>query len=186
MLEILGYIALALALAAALVVVYASTKPDRFTTARSVKIAAPPGEIFPLINDLKAFATWSPFENKDPNMSRVFSGPASGAGQRYDWKGNSEIGEGWLEILNSAEPSRVEMGLNMLKPMKATNEVTFSLVPEAGMTTVTWAMEGTVPLLAKVIHLFIDMERMCGGEFETGLANLKSAAESSVATLARG
>lgn len=186
MLETLAYIALALALAAALVVAYASTKPDRFATARSVKIAAPPAEIFPLINDLKAFTAWSPFENKDPNMSRVFSGPASGPGQRYDWKGNSEIGEGWLEILSSSAPSRVEMGLNMLKPMKAANQVTFSLVPEGGMTTVTWAMEGAVPLFAKVIHLFIDMERMCGDEFETGLAKLKSAAEGSVATLARG
>ncbi len=186
MLEMFGYLAVALALAAVLVVGYAATKPDRFYTARSVKIAAPPDAIFPLINDLRKFSTWSPFEKVDPNINRVFSGPESGPGQRYDWKGNREIGEGWLEILSSSEPSRVDMGLNMLKPVTVSNQVTFTLAPDGDMTTVTWAMQGTLPLLWKVIHLFIDMQRMCGDQFNAGLADLKAAAEGPVATLARG
>jgi hypothetical protein len=186
MLETLGYVALALAVAAALVVAYAATKPDRFHTARSVKIAAPPDAIFPLINDLGKFSVWSPFEKVDPNIRRVFSGPESGPGQRYDWKGNREIGEGWLEILSSSAPSRVDMGLNMLKPVTVSNQVTFTLVPEGDMTTVTWAMQGTLPLHWKVVHLFVDMQRMCGDQFNAGLADLKATAESSVATLARG
>jgi hypothetical protein len=185
MLDILGYVALALLLAAGLLVAYASTRPDHFETSRSAAIAASPEAIYPLINDLRAFASWSPFENKDPDMKRVFSGPASGPGQRYDWKGNSEIGEGWLEILSSSQPSRVDMGLNMLKPMKAANQVTFTLVPDGGKTTVTWAMQGQVPLLAKVLHLFVDMDRMCGKEFEAGLASLRAATETSAATAAK-
>lgn len=185
MLDILGYVVLGLGIAVALLVAYASTRPDHFETSRSAAIAASPEAIYPLINDLRAFATWSPFENKDPDMKRVFSGPASGPGQRYDWKGNSEIGEGWLEILSASKPSRVDMGLNMLKPMKAANQVTFTLVPDGRNTVVTWTMQGQVPLLAKVLHLFIDMERMCGNEFETGLTSLKAATETSAATAAK-
>ena len=38
-------------------------------------------------------------------------------------------------------------------------------------------MHGPVPYVAKIIHLFIDMDRRVGGEFEAGLASLKTLAE---------
>lgn len=195
MLDTIGYVAIGLLVAVALLVAYASTRPDQFQASRRVAIAAPPEAIFPLINDLRAFTTWSPFEKKDPNMTRTFSGPSEGPGQRYDWKGNSQIGEGWLEILSATRPSQVDFGLNMVKPMTASHRVTFTLVPdtlvpdtlvpEGGNTIVTWAIAGRVPLLAKVLHLFIDVDRMCGQDFEAGLASLKAATERAPAMSAK-
>ena len=38
-------------------------------------------------------------------------------------------------------------------------------------------MDGPTPYVGKIIHLFVDMNRMVGKDFETGLANLKTAAE---------
>jgi hypothetical protein len=38
-------------------------------------------------------------------------------------------------------------------------------------------MRGPTPYLAKVVHLFFDMDSMVGGDFEAGLANLKTLAE---------
>lgn len=186
MIETLAYIALGLGVLAALVLAFAATRPDTFQISRSTRVAAPPEAIFPLINDLRAFATWSPFETKDPDMARRFSGPESGPGQRYDWQGDSNVGTGWLVIADAAAPERVEIDLNMLKPMRVANRVTFTLVPEAGggpaaSTVVTWAMQGGVPLMAKVLHLFVDMDRMCGDDFTTGLASLKALAERSAA-----
>lgn len=185
MLDTIGYVAIGLLVAVALLVAYASTRPDQFQASRRVAIAAPPEAIFPLINDLRAFTTWSPFEKKDPNMTRTFSGPSEGPGQRYDWKGNSQIGEGWLEILSATRPSQVDFGLNMVKPMTASHRVTFTLVPDGENTIVTWAIAGRVPLLAKVLHLFIDVDRMCGQDFEAGLASLKAATERAPATSAK-
>lgn len=181
MIRTLGYVALGLGLAVVLVVAYASTKPDRFRVTRSVAIAAPPDAIFPLINDLKTFATWSPYEKKDPDMQRTFSGAASGVGQRYDWDGDSNVGKGWLAISGSTVPSAVAMDLNMVKPIEAANRVTFTLAPEGTgpnvPTRVTWAMEGDLSLMAKVVHLVFDVDKMVGGDFETGLADLKRKAE---------
>lgn len=180
------YIVLGLAALVLAVVAYASTRPDTFEIARSAGIEGAPDKIFPLINDLRLFSTWSPFEKKDPNMKRVFSGPESGKGQRYDWDGNREIGKGFLVISDSSQPSKVEFDLNMLKPMKAIHQVTFTLVPEGNTTKVTWAMRGEVPLFAKVIHLFVDMDRMCGGEFDKGLASLKSLVEGAPVSTVQG
>ena len=69
------------------------------------------------------------------------------------------------------------MQLDMLKPMKASNKVVFTLQPTAGATTVTWAMTGRQPLIGKLMTIFIDCEKMVGGQFEKGLTSLKSIAE---------
>jgi hypothetical protein len=177
MLKAFLYVGIGLGVLVAVLVGYASTRPDTFKVARSTTIAASPEAIFPLINDLRKFSTWSPFERKDPNIRSEYSGAQSGVGQRHDWEGNMEVGKGWLVISESSAPSKVGIELHMLKPMAATNAVTFTLVPEGNATKVTWEMEGEVPLLAKVIHLFIDMDRMCGDDFGAGLANLKTMAE---------
>ncbi len=38
-------------------------------------------------------------------------------------------------------------------------------------------MHGPLPYVAKVMHVFFNMDRMVGKDFETGLANLKGIAE---------
>ena len=38
-------------------------------------------------------------------------------------------------------------------------------------------MRGEVPYLAKIVHVFFNMDTMVGKDFETGLANLKALAE---------
>lgn len=165
------------AVAAGVVVYAAATQPESFRVARSVEVAAPPETIFPLINDLRQFARWSPYEKKDPRMERSFSGPTLGKGQRYDWDGNSQVGKGWLLITESAEPKRVGIDLNMVRPLAANNQVAFTLAPKGPTTEVTWSMEGRSSLLSQVVCMFFDMDRMVGGDFETGLASLKELAE---------
>lgn len=156
----------------------AATKPDTFHVARTASINAPPETIFPLINDLRSNVSWSPFE-KDPAMKRSFGDVASGKGATYTWDGNSEVGAGRIEIIESSPPSKVTMNLEMVRPMEAQNVVEFTLAPaqSAGATDVTWAMHGPQPFLAKIVATFMDCEKMIGAEFEKGLANLKSAAE---------
>jgi hypothetical protein len=38
-------------------------------------------------------------------------------------------------------------------------------------------MDGPAPFISKVMQLFVSMDSMAGKDFETGLANLKAAAE---------
>ncbi len=41
----------------------------------------------------------------------------------------------------------------------------------------TWSMTGRNNFMAKAIHLFMNMDRMIGGQFEVGLARMKAVAE---------
>ena len=44
--------------------------------------------------------------------------------------------------------------------------VVFTLEPNGDATTVTWHMQGPTPFFAKIIHVFIDMDKMVGNDFE--------------------
>jgi carbon monoxide dehydrogenase subunit G len=174
---VLKIIAIIVVLAVVVVLVLASRKPDHFRVQRSASIAAPPERIFPLINDFHRWGAWSPYEHKDPDMKRTFSGPGSGRGSTYEWAGNSNIGSGRMEIVESSAPSKVAIRLDFLKPFEAHNTATFTMEPAGGATNVTWVMDGPTPFVGKIMHVFLDMDRMVGTDFEAGLANLKTAAE---------
>ncbi len=160
MLKVIGMIVV---LAVVVVLVLAARKPDHFRVQRSASIAAPPERAFPLINDFHRWGAWSPWEHKDPDMKRTFRGAGSGRGSIYEWAGNSNVGSGRMEIVESSAPSKVAIKLDFLKPFEGHN--------------VTWVMDGPTPFVGKIMHVFINMDRMVGTDFEAGLANLKAAAE---------
>lgn len=166
-----------IAVALVVILVAASTRPDSFQVQRAAAIQAPPEKIFPLIEDFRAWGGWSPWEKKDPAMKRSFSGPATGKGAIYAWEGNSEVGQGSMEIVEDTPPSKLVLNLDFVKPFEGHNVVTFTLVPQGEATNVTWTMTGASKFITKVIGLFCDMDAMIGKEFETGLANLKTLAE---------
>jgi uncharacterized protein YndB with AHSA1/START domain len=176
-------ILIVIALAVAAMLAYAATKPDTFMVRRSASIAAPPEKIFPMIDDLRAQSAWSPFE-KDPNMKRTHSGAPRGKGAVYAWDGNRQVGAGRIAITESVPSSKVVLMLDMSRPFKAHNTVEFTLDRIGAGTTVTWAMQGRQPYMAKVMGLFVDCDKMCGGLFEEGLAKLKALAEGEPATIA--
>ena len=110
-------------------------------------------------------------------MKKIYSGAASGSGAVYAWEGNAEVGQGSIEITDSAPPTRVALGLHMIKPFAGDNQVVFTLEARGDSTTVTWAMTGTRNYIVKLMGLFFSMDKMTGKDFEAGLAKLKAAAE---------
>ena len=169
--------AIVIAVLIAAVLLFAATRPDTFQVQRTATIQAPPERIFPLINDFNRWGAWSPWEKKDPGMKRRFGTVTAGKGAMYAWDGNKDVGQGSMEITESAEPSRIAIRLSFVKPFEAHNNVEFSLEPKGAATQVTWTMNGPVPYISKIIHLFVDIDRMVGGDFEAGLASLKAIAE---------
>lgn len=177
MLKIIAVIAVILAVALVAVLALALTKPDTFEVARSAAIEAPPDRIYPLIEDLHRWAAWSPYEVKDPAMTRTFTGSARGVGAIYAWDGNSNVGAGRMEITDAASPTRIVLKLDFFRPFEGHNTGEFTLHPQGDMTTVTWSMRGPAPLMSKIMQVFLNMDQMIGKDFAVGLANLKSIVE---------
>lgn len=170
-------IAIVLVVLVAGVLLFAATKPDTFRVERSTTIKAPPEKIFPLLSDFRAWPAWSPWEKKDPAMKRTFGGADKGKGAVYAWEGNSEVGKGRMEIIESSAPSRLVIKLDFIEPFEGHNTATFTLDGKGDSTNVTWVMDGPASFITKVMQVFCDMDKMIGTDFEAGLANLKAAAE---------
>jgi hypothetical protein len=163
----------------ALVLIFATTKPGSFSYSRSIVIEAPAEKIFPFVNTLTEWPKWSPYEKLDPKMNRKLSGPSAGVGAVYEWDGNSNIGAGRMAILDVNAPNSISIQLDFFRPMKGTNQVTFSFEAQGASTKVTWAMSGVTNYLGKLISVFIDCEKMVGDQFSEGLMNLKKVVEES-------
>jgi uncharacterized protein YndB with AHSA1/START domain len=163
--------------AIALVLVYAATRPDVFRVARTTTINAPPEKIFAFLGDFRKWPAWSPYEKMDPAMTRSMSGPETGVGAVYEWNGNKKVGQGRMEVIQIAPPSKITIKLDFFKPFEAHNTAEFVVQPQGSASVVTWAMHGPSPFMVKVMGLFCNMDKMVGKDFKTGLANLKAAAE---------
>ena len=175
MFEIIAIIAVVLAIA--IVLILAATRPDTFSVQRATTIKAPPERIFPLINDFHQWASWSPYENKDPAMKRSFGSAASGRGAVYAWEGNKNVGSGRMEIMDASAPSKIVIKLDFFTPFDGHNTAEFTMLPQGDATNVTWLMHGPAPFMSKVMQVFINLDNMIGKDFEAGLANLKRLAD---------
>jgi uncharacterized protein YndB with AHSA1/START domain len=160
------------------IIALAATKPNSFRVERKTRIGAPPERVFDLLDDFKAWRQWSPWEGIDPDLKREYSGAARGRGSVYAWEGNRKAGKGRMEITESVPGAKVLLSLEFLKPFKARNTTEFTLKGVDGGTDVTWAMYGPNAFVGKVFSVFMPMDKMVGKDFETGLANMKRAAES--------
>ncbi|MDB5562084.1 MAG: polyketide cyclase [Hyphomicrobiales bacterium] len=166
-----------IALLIAAVLIYAAARPAAFRMERSATINAPAEKIFPFINDFHKWAAWSPWEKLDPALQRSYAGPDSGRGAVYEYEGNNKVGAGRMEITDSTPASRVLTTLDFIRPMQAHNFAEFTLVPQGSATVVTWAMYGRSPYIAKLMTIFVSMDKLVGKQFDEGLANLKAVAE---------
>jgi hypothetical protein len=177
MLRILLIIVIVLAVGVAGVVGYAAvTQPDTFRVERAMTIDAPPEKLVGILSDLRRGAEWSPYEKRDLAMKKTFSGPASGPGSKLEWDGNSDVGAGSLTVAE-VTPAKVTLDLAMTRPMNANNVVEYTLAPQGNATSMTWAMHGPMPLISKVICVFMDFDKMIGADMERGLKDLKALAE---------
>jgi hypothetical protein len=177
MFEIIAIIAIVLAVAIAIVLILAATKPDGFSVQRAATMKATPEKIFSLINDFHRWGTWSPWENKDPGMKRSYSGADSGRGAIYAWDGNKNVGSGRMEILDASSPSKIVIKLDFFTPFEAHNTAEFTMLPQGDATNLAWVMHGPASFISKLMQVFMNLDKMIGKDFEIGLANLKRLTE---------
>lgn len=157
-------------------VVIAYLLPGRATVSRSVTIAAPADAIFPHVNSMKKTEAWSPWMARDPQVQLTYSGPEEGVGNRLDWASdNPQVGTGSQEITDSVANESVTTAIDF-GPM-GTAIASFELTPGGEGTEVTWGFETDLGMNPVSRWMGLMMDRLVGGDYEQGLANLKKLVE---------
>jgi len=170
-------ILLALAVIIIVLVVIVSLQPSEFRVTRSATMAASPATVFDQINDLHKWEAWSPWAKMDPTSKSTFAGSPSGTGAVMGWAGNNKVGEGRMTITESRPGERIRLKLEFFKPFKAVNTAEFTFKAEGNQTVVNWCMFGPNNFMGKAFGLIMNCDKMVGGQFEQGLAAMKTIAE---------
>ena len=166
-----------LAVVVVLFVAIVAMQPSEFRVERTAIVSAPARAVFAQVNDFHRWEAWNPWSKIDPAMKQTYEGSPLGTGAIYTWTGNNQVGEGRMTIIESRPSDLIRIKLEFFKPFAATNIEEFTFKPEGDQTAVTWRMTGKNNFIAKAVHLFVNMDKMVGGQFEKGLAQMKSVAE---------
>jgi hypothetical protein len=164
-----------IALAAVLLVVVcvliaAATRPPRFRVERSVTIGTRPERVLALIDDLRAWPSWSA-EKADPTEVRTYGDVERGVGAACDWDSQGSAGKGHMEVVE-ATAEHVTVRVDWRRPFVASNMNHFALASRGDATLVTWTLDAeNIPIL-KLMTLFVSADRLMGGHLERGLAAL--------------
>jgi hypothetical protein len=165
---------------AAVVVVFVivvTLQPAEYRVTRSATISASPAEVFAQVNDFHNWEGWSPWAKLDPTCKITYDGPRAGTDAVYTWSGNDQVGEGRMTIAESRAHELIRINLDFKRPFESACLTEFTFKPEGDRTVVTWTMSGQKNFLSKAFFLFTDMDKMIGGDFEKGLAQMKAIAE---------
>ena len=172
------YVLIAVGVILAMFLAIVALQPADYRVSRSAAIKAPPAEVFAQVNDLRSMNAWSPWLEPDPQAKLSYDGPAAGTGALFSWDGNNHVGAGRLTIIDSRPNDLIRIKLDFLRPFASSADAEFTFKPEGDQTVVTWTMTGRKIFLTKLFCLFMSMDKMIGGNFEKGLATMKSRVES--------
>jgi len=153
---------------------------ETYVVERSILINAPAERIYGQVVDFRKWRDWSPWEGIDPELERTYSGSEAGKGAVYQWSGNRKAGKGSMTITEDIEPSRVRIDLWFEKPFKARNDMVLAIQAEGTGSRVIWTLTGQRTFMVKVMGILKSMDKLVGPDFEKGLLQLKTVAESNV------
>lgn len=158
--------------------ILAALQPSEIRVTRSTLVSAPAAAAFLQVNDLDHWQKVSPYAQMDPTAKTTFTGPRAGKDASLAWDGNKRIGAGRMTVIESQPDRLVRYQLDFVRPFKSTGFAEFTFEPAGAQTAVTWTMHGPKNFPSKVMGLIVNMDRMIGRQFESGLVSIKAAAES--------
>ncbi len=150
-----------------------------YSVNRNVVISKSLPEVFGYLRLLKNQDNFSKWASMDPEMKKTFRGIDGTEGFVSAWDGNKKVGKGEQEILRIVEGERIDYKLHFIKPFEGLADAHMAVKAEsANQTFVSWGMSSSMKYPMNIMLLFMNMEKMIGEDFSTGLSKLKSILES--------
>lgn len=154
------------------IIIVSRFQPDSYTVERSATIAAPPELVFAHMNDFQKWQQFNAWGDSDPNAVYIYSDVSSGVGANFHWKGNSDMGEGRMTILESKPFEYVKVNLEFIKPFEGKAMTEYVIAPADGGTQLTQRMSSDHNFFSKIMCMFMDMDKMIGEKYEEGFRRM--------------
>ncbi|RYE23699.1 MAG: hypothetical protein EOP51_09730 [Sphingobacteriales bacterium] len=177
--KILGIIVLILVL---VVLVLGLIAPKDMKIERSETMNAPKEVVFEQIVKFKNWSHWSPWYKMEPTAEMTYTGTDGEVGSGYSWKGK-KMGAGQMTNA-SLNGTNMNYDLHFTEPFDSKAKGSFTVVDAGnGQSKVTWIMNSHTPYPMNAMHVFMDMDKMVGKDFESGLKDMKAYVESNSSSM---
>ena len=176
---ILTTILIVIAALIALLLIIALFAKKSYAVEREIIINKPTSEVFNHIKFLKNQDNFSKWATMDLNMKKEYTGTDGTPGFISAWDSeNKKVGKGEQEIKKIEEGKRLDTELRFIKPFAGlANAYMTTETAGAGNTKVTWGFDSKMNYPMNIMLLFMNMDKMFGADFATGLSNLKAILE---------
>ncbi len=155
--------------------------PATQTVERSVEVKAYPEDIFPLLNDLKAYSQWSPLHALLTDAETIYGGAESGVGQTMAWQnGTGAYPFGSQEITQSQSSEFVRVQVNLSGKLAT---ATHAILPSPDGESVTVLTKSEIELGGFPYLERVRSKLRSGGlnsQFDNSLMRLKTISEVNV------
>ncbi len=141
--------------------------PRHVTVERSVLVDATPEAVLALASTTEGFQQFNPYITADPDLQIEAFGPSEGIGAGFRFDGRDGTG---TQTISQITGDTITYAIDLGAMGQPTQHV--SAMSEGTQTRVTWTVESDLGMnpVFRVFGLFMD--RMLGGTYETGLANI--------------
>jgi uncharacterized protein YndB with AHSA1/START domain len=150
--------------------------PREYRVERSVVINAPAATVFPMAADMRNWAKWTVWHERDPEIKNTYSPEQAVVGAWSAWESKKE-GNGKSTL------TAVELNQRLVYKLEfpdfgMVSTGTFVFAAEGNATKVTWSDEGDLGMNPMSRWFGLLLDKMVGADFEAGLAKLKRVTES--------
>lgn len=177
--KIIKKILIILAIVIAIPLLVALFVKKEYSVERDITINKPKQEVYNYIKYLKNQNNFSKWASMDPNMKKEFRGTDGTVGFVSAWDSDKkDVGKGEQEIKNMHEGERIDYEIRFIRPF-ASIAPAYLATESAGdnQTKVKWGFNGHMPYPMNLMLVFMDMDKLIGGDLQTGLNNLKNILE---------
>ena len=154
----------------ALGVLYLASLDGDYQVRRSLRIDAPPAEVFACIQDFKTWPEWSPWLLHEPDTIITYSDDYQQEGGFYSWDGKL-VGVGKLSHLKILPGKSIKQIIEFTRPFKSVNQVNWYIDDIEGSTIVVWEMIGSIPFWFRFMSK--NIEARISKDYDLGLLLLK-------------
>jgi uncharacterized protein YndB with AHSA1/START domain len=150
-----------------------------YVAGKEIIINLPKSVVFNYLKLLKNQNKFSVWGSMDPDMKTDFRGTDGTEGFVSAWDSDvKNVGKGEQEILKIVDGERLDYEVRFIKPFESTSWAFITTTTIDDKTTrVHWEFTGKMKYPANLMLLFMNMEKMVGGDLEKGLQNLKAILE---------
>ncbi|QQL49176.1 SRPBCC family protein [Mucilaginibacter ginkgonis] len=175
---VLGILGIIAALIILVFIIAIFVKCD-YSVQREVSINRDVTAVYDYVKYLKNQDNYSKWVMMDPNMQKDYYGTDGTIGFRSAWDSKDKnVGKGEQEITGLTENQTVDTRIHFIKPFEGFANAQMSTIStDPNQTLVRWAFDSKMKYPMNFMLLFLNMEKMVGGDLQIGLNNLKNVLE---------